>query len=50
MFLILGIELLGKDPCIVDYISSLIFKIAALTDLILITVFILHIYLNSLIS
>lgn len=50
MFLILAIELLGKDPCIVDYISSLIVKIAVLTDLILITVVFQHIYLNSLIS
>lgn len=37
MFLILAIELLGKNPCIGDYISSLIFKIAVLMDLILIT-------------
>lgn len=39
MFLILAIELLGQDPCIVGYISSLIVKIAVLIDLILITVF-----------
>lgn len=47
MFLILAIELLGKDLCIVDYIS-LIVKIAVLTDLILITVFFFYTFIEIL--